>query len=204
MNIFYEEDGTFKVASIMADNTTSLQIENLHGKRSKIKASSVMLRFAQPSLADFLSQAETLASDIDVEFLWEACPPEEFNFDAMATEYFGHAPTPAEAAATLIRLHASPMYFYKKGKGNYKAAPPDALKSALASAEKKRLQAEIQARYTDELISYKLPPEFFDTLAAILYAPDRNTLEVKALEAACAATHLSAPHLLQHCGAIPS
>ena len=38
----------------------------------------------------------------------------------------------------------------------------------------------------------------------MLYAPDRNTLEVKALEAACAATHLSAPHLLQRCGALPS
>ena len=38
----------------------------------------------------------------------------------------------------------------------------------------------------------------------ILYKPDRNTIEVKALEAACAATHLSAAHLLQRCGALPS
>ncbi|MDH2917491.1 MAG: RNB domain-containing ribonuclease, partial [Gallionella sp.] len=86
----------------------------------------------------------------------------------------------------------------------YKAAPPDALKSALASAEKKRLQAEQQARYIEQLCAFQLPAEFADKLAMILYKPDRNTIEVKAVEAACAATHLSAAHLLERCGALPS
>jgi hypothetical protein len=44
-------------------------------------------------------------------------------------------PTPVEAGGTLIRLHAAPMHFYKKGKGRYKAAPPESLKAALAGAE---------------------------------------------------------------------
>jgi len=204
MNIFYEEDGSFKVGNILADNTTSLQVENAHGKRSKIKAANVMLRFEQPGLAEFPAQAEQVAAAIDVEFLWEASPAEEFNFEVLAEEYFGHAPNPVEAAGALIRLHSSPMYFYKKGKGRYKAAPPDALKAALASAEKKRLQAELQARYTETLTRFELPAEFSDKLAMLLYKPDRNTLEVKALEAACAATHLSAGHLLERCGALPS
>lgn len=204
MNIFYEEDGAFKVGSILTDNTTSLQVESTHGKRSKIKSANVLLRFAQPGLSEFMAQAESIAASIDVEFLWECSPPDDFGFDALATEYFGHAPNPVEAAGTLLRLHSSPMHFYKKGKGHYKAAPPEALKAALASAEKKRLQAAMQARYTDELIASTLPPEFADKLPQLLYKPDRNTLEVKALEAACAATHLSAAHLLQRCGAIPS
>jgi exoribonuclease-2 len=204
MNIFYEEDGGFKVGNILADNTTSLQVENTHGKRSKIKAANVMLRFAQPGLSDFLSQAEQVAADIDVEFLWEASPPDEFNFDVLAQDYFGHNPNPIEAAGALIRLHGSPMHFYKKGKGRYKAAPPDALKSALASVEKKRLQAELQARYTEQLSNFQMPAEFTDHLSMVLYKPDRNTIEVKALEAACAATHLSAAHLLEKCGALPS
>ena len=204
MNIFYEEDGAFKVGTILTDSTTSLQVESTHGKRSKIKAANVLLRFAQPGLSEFMAQAEGIAADIDVEFLWECCPPDEFGFDTLSSEYFGHAPNPVEAAGTLIRLHSSPMHFYKKGKGRYKAAPPDALKSALASAEKKRLQAALQARYTGELTSFALPPEFADKLPYLLYKPDRNTLEVKALEAACAATHLSAAHLLQRCGALPS
>ena len=204
MNILYEEDGAFKVGAILADNTASLQVESTHGKRSKIKEANVLLRFAQPSLAEFMAQAENLAADMDVGFLWECSPPDEFDFNALASEYFGHTPNPIEAAGALIRLHSSPMHFYKKGKGRYKAAPPDALKSALASAEKKRLQAALQARYTGELTSFALPPEFAGKLPQLLYKPDRNMIEVKALEAACAATHLSAAHLLQRCGAIPS
>ncbi len=204
MNVFYEEDGAFKVGSILTDNTTSLQVESTHGKRSKIKAANVLLRFAQPGLIEFMTQAEGIAADIDVEFLWECSPPEDFGFNELASEYFGHEPNPIEAAGTLIRLHSSPMHFYKKGKGRYKAAPPDALKSALASAEKKRLHAALQARYTNELIAFTLPPEFTDKLSHLLYKPDRNTIEVKALEAACTAINLSAAHLLHRCGAVPS
>ena len=188
----------------MADNDTSLQIESIQGKRSKIKSSNVLLRFEKPALSEFMAQAEKNSADIDVEFLWESCPQEEFGFEALATEYFGHTPTAIEAAGIVIRLHSAPMYFYKKGKGHYKSAPAEALKSALASTEKKRLQAELLARYTAELSALTLPPEFVEKMPHLLYSPDRNTLEVKALEAACAATHLSAAHLLQRCGGIPS
>lgn len=204
MNIFYEEDGAFKVGGVLADNTASLQVESAQGRRSKIKAANVLLRFSQPDLPEFMAQAESAACGIDVEFLWECSPPEEFGFDQLATDYFGHAPSPIEAAGTLIRLHSSPMHFYKKGRGRYKAAPPDALKAALASTEKKRIQAEVQARYAEQLATFTLPPEFADKLPQLLYKPDRNTIEVKALEAACAVAHLSVAHLLQRCGAIPS
>ncbi|MGC2049519.1 MAG: RNB domain-containing ribonuclease [Gallionella sp.] len=204
MNILYEEDGSFKVGSIMADNTTSLQIQSSSGKRSKIKAASVMLHFTQPALADFIPQAEAIGGGIEVDFLWECCPPDEFGFEQIATEYFGHAPSSLEAAATLIRLHSAPIYFHKKGKGRYRAAPPDVLKAALAGAERKRLQLGLQARYTGQLTRFELPGEFTEHLANILFKPDRNTIEVKALEAACTATHLSAAHLLQRCGALPS
>ena len=204
MNILYEEDGSFKVGSIMADNTTSLQIESLSGKRSKIKAANVMLRFTQPALAEFMAQAESLSESIEADFLWECCPPDEFGSEQIAAEYFGHAPSALEAAAVLIRLHSAPIYFHKKGKGRYRAAPPDVLKAALAGAEKKRQQLALQARMTEQLTRFELPAEFTEHLAYLLYKPDRNTIEVKALEAACAATHLSAAHLLHRCGALPS
>jgi exoribonuclease-2 len=204
MNILYEEDGSFKVGSIMADNTTSLQIESLSGKRSKVKAANVMLRFTQPALNEFMAQADSLAETIEVDFLWECCPPDEFGSEQIAAEYFGHAPSSLEAAATLIRLHGAPIYFHKKGKGRYRAAPPEVLKAALAGAEKKRQQLALQASMTEQLTRFELPAGFAEHLTYLLYKPDRNTLEVKALEAACAATHLSAAHLLQRCGALPS
>jgi exoribonuclease II len=204
MNILYEEDGSFKVGNVMTDNTTSLQIESVSGKRSKVKAANVMLRFTQPALAEFIAQAESIASGIEVDFLWECCPADEFGFEQIATEYFGHNPSSLEAAAVLIRLHSAPIYFHKKGKGLYRAAPPDVLKAALAGAERKRQQLALQARYTEQLSRFELPGEFTEHLAYLLYKPDRNTIEVKALEAACAATHLSAAHLLHRCGALPS
>jgi exoribonuclease-2 len=204
MNILYEEDGSFKVGSIMADNTTSLQVESVSGKRSKVKSANVMLRFTRPELGDFLAQADAMAETIDVEFLWECSPQDEFEFGAIANEYYGHKPEALEAAATLIRLHSAPIYFHRKGKGRFRAAPPDVLKAALAGAEKRRQQLELQQRYTEQLCNYTLPPEFSAVLPQLLYKPDRNTLEVKALEAACAATRLSAAHLLDRCGALPS
>ena len=36
MNVFFEEDGNFKIASIMTETQGSMQIESVSGKRSKI------------------------------------------------------------------------------------------------------------------------------------------------------------------------
>lgn len=205
MNVFYEEEGTFKVGAVLADNTTSLQVEAPHGKRAKIKAASVLLRFDAPSLTEFMDLAQKTAEDLDPNFLWECCESEaEFASDSLAADYFGHAATPEEAAAVLIRLHSAPMYFYKKGRGRYKAAPSKALEAALASQEKKRRQAELQARYVQSLNAFTLPEEFRPLLFDLLYRPDKNTVEWKALEAACIANKLSVSQLLQKCGAIPS
>ncbi len=205
MNVFYEEEGVFKVGAILADNTTSLQVEAPHGKRSKIKAASVLLRFDVPPLSEFMQFAQKTADDLDLNFLWECCVTDaEFASDALAADYFGHSPSPLEAAAVLIRLHAAPMYFYKKGRGRYKAAPPEALKAALASQEKKRLQAEQQSHYVKLLTAFILPEEFRPLLSELLYQPDKNTVEWKALDVACTTAKLNVPRLLEKCGAIPS
>jgi len=205
MNVFYEEEGTFKVGAILADNTTSLQVEAPHGKRAKIKAASVLLRFDAPSLSEFMNRAQKTADDLDPNFLWECCEREgEFAGDALAADYFGHVASPEEAAAVLLRLHSAPIYFYKKGRGRYKAAPLKALEAALASQEKKHRQAEQQARYVQLLNSFTLPEEFKPVLVNLLYRPDKSTVEWKALDAAGAATKLSVSRLLEKCGAIPS
>ena len=128
MNVFYEEDGGFKVGAILADNDSSLQDEAPHGKRSKIKSSAVMLRFDQPALAAFMDAAQRTAAEIDIDFMWECCGADEFAFETLGREYFGHAPSALESAGLLLRLHGAPMYFYKKGKGRYKAAPAEALR----------------------------------------------------------------------------
>src|SRR5689334_23972240 len=124
MNIWYEEEGGFKVGMVLADNTSSLQVEAPHGKRSKVKASNVLFRFEEP-LSAFLDEVQRTAQEIDIDFLWECSPPEEFTYEVLARDYFGHVPSAREAGALLTRLHSAPMYFYKKGKGRYRAAPAD-------------------------------------------------------------------------------
>ena len=204
MNVFYEEDGGFKVGAILADNDTSLQVEAPHGKRSKVKSSAVLLRFERPALGEFLTQAQAVADEIDVDFLWECCSEAEFEYASLAREYFGHEPSALESAAALLRLHGAPMYFYKKGRGRYKAAPEVSLKAALAGIERKKQQALQKQQYFDQLMASTTPPEFAPLIKTLLYAPDKNSIEFKALDEASAALHLSPAHVLERCGALPS
>ncbi len=202
MNVFYEEDGGFKVAHVMSDIGTSLQVEAISGKRSKIKGNQVVLRY-ESALGDFLPAAEKIAAEIEADFLWEVCGAGEFGCDDLAKDYFGHAPSPIESAAVAIKLHASPMYFYKRGKGRYQAAPEENLKAALASIERKQREAEQMAAWVADLKIGKLPDEMRPHLNMLLYKPDRNTLLVKAAEAAVAETHMPLPKLLFNAGAWP-
>ena len=204
MHLIFEEDGHFKAGSILSETEATAQVETVTGKRSKIKAANILLRFAAPAPSEVMHQAETLTADLDADFLWEVAGSEEFGFEQLAQEYYGHAPAPAESVALLLKLHSSPIYFHKKGKGRYRPAPAETLAAAKAGLEKKRLAAEKQARLATELAAFRLPEEYESLIPRILIAPDKNTLEYKALEDAAAATGLSQLRLIERCGAIPS
>ncbi len=205
MNVLFEEDGAFRAGTVLADNVSSLQIELPGGKRVKVKAANVLLRFATPSPAELMAKADAEAEGIETEFLYEVCAEGEFGFEELAVEYHGTAkPEPVQAAAVLLRLHSAPIYFHRKGKGRYRKAPAEILQAALAGAEKKRQQALAVERMVEELKAGTLPAEFPPLLASLLYKPDRNRNETKALGAACAETGQSAPRLLQTCSAIAS
>jgi exoribonuclease II len=183
MQVFYEEEGQFKVASVMAENTGSMQVESPSGKRSKIKANNVLLQF-DVALNGFMEAAVGEAEKLEVEFLWECCGEPEFGFEELAAEYYGKKPSAIEAAATAIKLHSAPIYFYRKGKGRYKAAPAETLKLALAAVERKKLQAEQMAVWVQQLNDKKLPDGFADKADSLIYAPDKNSLEWKAIDQA--------------------
>lgn len=202
MNVFYEEDGGFKVARVMEDIGTSLQVEAASGKRSKIKSNVVLLRF-DSALTELLPEAERLAADIDPQFLYDVCGPAEFGFDALALEYFGHKPSAAEAAACAMKLHAAPMYFYKRGKGRYQRAPEENLKAALASVERKKREAADMAAWVDSLLAGSVPEPMRAHLNQLLYKPDRNTLIAKACDQAVAQSGIPLPQLFFNAGAWP-
>ncbi|HEX7607430.1 MAG TPA: RNB domain-containing ribonuclease, partial [Usitatibacter sp.] len=155
--VLFEEDGAFRVGTILGESGASFQVEAAHGKRSKVKAASILMRFDGQSLTAFMPQAQKLAEPIDPQFLWEVCGADEFGFDALARDYFGRAPSPQEAVAVALALHAHPMYFYKRGKGRYQGAPETNLKAALAGAEKKRRQQEQVDAWAAELAAGRVP-----------------------------------------------
>jgi len=204
MNVLFEDDGQLRAGAVLADNDSSLQIDTVSGRRVKIKAGNVLLRFAAPGAGEAMSEGHKLSSELDATFLWEVVSESEFRFDDLAREYYGRPPTPAQAAAVAMLLHASPMHFYKKGKGRYRKAPADALRAALASLDRKQREREQIATWIADLSAHRLPAEFEPKLTMLLYQPDKNALEWKALAAAADANKVSAVELLARCGAIPS
>jgi exoribonuclease II len=203
MNVLYEEDGEFKVGAVLATSPASLQVESPHGRRSKVKVAQVLMRFEQPTGAELLARAQAFAAELDTDFLWQCSGPAEFTFQDLARDYVGREPSPAEAAGVLLRLHAAPMYFYRRGRGHYQAAPQDTLKLALAGLDKKQRLRERIAGWSDALVRFECPEEIAALEDELLYAPDRAKPETKALEQACAQTGLSPPKLFERCGKLP-
>ena len=203
MNIFYEESGQFKVAAIVQKNDATYQVDTQHGKRTKVKANNVFTEFSG-DMAAFLENAQADAAEIDTDLLWEVCGEDEFSAEAIAEEYFGHAPSQAELAATLIALYAAPMYFYKKAKGVFKGAPEETLKQALAAIERKKQQdAQIEA-WAAALQAGEMPSEIAADLKTILHAPDKQALTYKAFIKAADALKLQPYDLAKQTGAVTS
>ena len=203
MNIFYEESGQFKVAAVVQKNDSTYQATTQHGKRAKIKANNVFVEFTEPMDA-FLERAQAEAAQIDTDLLWEFCGEDEFTAQSIAADYFGHTPSQHELAATLIALYAAPMYFYKKGKGVFKAAPEDTLKQALAAIERKKQQDAQIAAWAEELAQGRLPAEIATDLRTILHNPDKQSLTYKAFTKAAAELKISAYQLARQTGGVNS
>lgn len=204
MNVFFEESGDFKVGTVLSQAGEAYQVEMPSGKRTKVKSRDVLLQFDKPDPAALLEQAKTVAGDVDLEFLWEVAGQEEFGFAELGAEYFGHAPLPFEAAGLVLALHNAPIYFYKKGRGRYKAAPEQSLRAALAGIEKKKQQAIVQASYVEELKAGRLPAAMQPLVQQLLFKPDKNSIEYKALETAASELQTTAQRLMLSTGGIAS
>lgn len=196
MYVLFEDSGKFKAEKIFSDADTTMQVESATGKRSKIRKNSVFFEFAEPEPAILLEQAEALAAGFDIDFLWELAPQEDFSAEEFAEDYFGHKPNAVEKTGLIFALHAAPAYFHRRGRGLYKPAPPEILEAALAAIEKKRLQAEQQEAWTQALVNGELPEAIAAVANSLLSAPDKNTLEWKAFDAAVQQLGVSPEKLL--------
>jgi exoribonuclease-2 len=200
VHLLYEEDGELKAGTVLERLPASFHVESPHGRRSKVKAANVLLSFERPGAAEVLAEGSKFAAGLDIGFLWECSAAREFGFEELAREYVGREPTPGEAAGVLMKLHGAPMYFYRRGRGRFQPAPEATLKLALAAMEKKKRVQEEVAAWAEQLLQGNCPPEIRGLKDELLYAPDRNKPQTRALEQACAKSGLTAARIFERCG----
>jgi exoribonuclease-2 len=155
-----------------------------------------------------LASAQAISQGIDLELAWEFSPDEEFGFADLAREYFSSKPTQQasleQQAGTLVRLFEAPHYFRRAGKGRFRKAPADIIAQALAAIEKKKQVALQIEQWVGELCQGVCPQPVRDQLYKILFKPDKNAPEYKAVVEASRTTHLGPLALLIKAGAIDS
>ena len=204
MHVLFDEAGKFLAGRILSEAEASAQVELDSGKRVKVKAANQLLRFDQPAPAELMAQAGALAAEVDLSLAWEFAPEDEFGFAELAQEYFGGKPGAPQHAAMLMALHEAPHYFRRAGKGRFRKAAADIVAQALAAIEKKKQIAAQIAAWAAELAAGSTPAPIGEQLYKILFKPDKNAPEYKAVVEASRATQLAPLALLQKAGAIAS
>ncbi len=204
MFALFDDAGKFLAGRVMSEADSSIQIELDSGKRVKAKAANVLLKFTKPAPAELMAQAAAQAQDIDLDLIWEVAPEEDFGFDDLAKEYFNDGADAVQQAAMLMRLFETPHYFHRRGKGRFKKAPKDILKQALLAIERKKQVAEQIAQWASELVAGTCPAPIKQELYKILFKPDKNGAEYKAVVEATKLSQRAPLDLLKQAGAINS
>jgi exoribonuclease II len=204
MYALFDDAGKFHAGRVMSETDTSMQVEMDSGKRVKVKAANVLLKFEQPAPAELMSQAQALSGEIDLDLAWEFAPEGEFGFAEFARDYFDAKAGVDKQAAALFRLFDAPHYFRRVGKGQFKKAPEEIVKAALLAIErKKQVAAQIEA-WAAELMEGRCPDPVREQLYKILFKPDKNAPEYKAVVEAAKRSQRAPLDLLKAAGAITS
>jgi exoribonuclease II len=204
MYVLFEEAGKFMAGRVMSEAEASAQVELDSGKRVKVKAAQMLLKFEKPAPAALLSEASALSPSIELGLAYEFASDNEFGFADLAQDYFSSAATTVQQVAALIRLHEAPHYFRRAGKGRYRKAPAEIVQQALAAIEKKKqIQVQIEA-WAADLVAGTCPEPIREQLYKILFRPDKNTPEYKAVVEASKSSQTAPLDLLQNAGAIAS
>ena len=204
MFVLFDEAGKFMAGRVLSESDASVQVELDSGKRVKVKMANVLLRFEKPAPAAFMAAAQALSESIELELAWEFSPEEDFGFAILAREYFSKDATLEQQAAMLIRLFEAPHYFRRAGKGFFRKASAEVIAQALVAIEKKKATVALIAQWAQELGEGVCPQPVREQLYKILFKPDKNAPEYKAVVDASRATRTAPLDLLQRSGAIDS
>jgi hypothetical protein len=112
--------------------------------------------------------------EIDLDFVWECAPADVFSFEFLAQEFFGAGASLIEKGAMWQALQSAPIYFAKKGKGQYVKQPQEQIQIALAAVAKKEERLKLQAQWMQELLDGNCPAEILQARDAILRRQNPN------------------------------
>jgi exoribonuclease-2 len=204
MYALFEEAGKFLAGRVMSEAEASVQVELDSGKRVKVKAAHVLLRFDKPAPAALIDAGQRLAAEIDLDLAWEFAPEADFGFVDFARDYFDASAGVERQAAALFRLFEAPHYFRRVGKGQFRKAPEETVKAALLAIERKQQQAAQIDGWAAELAAGTCPAPVREQLYRILFKPDKNGPEYKAVVEAAKRSQRAPLDLLKGAGAIDS
>jgi len=200
----FDDAGKFLAGRVMTRNDASLQIELDSGRRVKVKAGHVLLQFDAPEPTRLLDDARALAAEVDLELAWEFAPQSDFGFAELAREYFDAKADAVHQAAMLLGLFQAPHYFKRVGKGQFHKASRETVQAALAAIERKKAQAAQVDAWASELIEGRCAEPIRVQLYRILFKPDKNSPEYKAVVQAAQRAQRAPLDLLRAAGAIES
>jgi len=204
MFLLFEEAGKFLAGRVLSEAEASVQVELDSGKRVKVKGANVLLKFDKPAPAQLLMDALHISQSIELDLAWEFAPEAEFGFAEIAREYFNADASTTQQVGALMRLYEAPHYFRRAGKGRFKKASAETVQLALAGIEKKKqILAQIEL-WSQDLIRGECPAPIKEQLYKILFRPDKNAPEYKAVVEASRASQTAPLTLLQKAGAIAS
>ena len=204
MYALFEDAGKFHAGRVMSEADSSAQIELDSGKRVKVKAANLLLKFEQPAPAELIARAQALSQEIDLDLAWTFAPEAEFGFADLARDYFSAKAGTEQQAAALFCLFEAPHYFRRLGKGLFKKAPEETVKAALLGIErKKQVAAQIES-WAAALQAGACPDPVREQLYKILFKPDKNAAEYKAVVEAAKRSQRAPLELLKSAGAIAS
>ena len=204
MYLLFDEAGKFMAGRVLSEADASAQVELDSGKRIKVKAANQLLRFESPAPAVFMAASAALSQEVELEMAWEFAPDAEFGFAELARDYFSAQATVQQQAAMLFTLFEAPHYFRRAGKGRFRKASADVIAQALAGIEKKKLLLAQIDLWAQDLLAGQCPQAVRDQLYKILFKPDKNAPEYKAVVEAARTSQIAPLALLQKAGAIDS
>ena len=204
MFVLFEEAGKYLGGRVLSEAEASAQVELDTGKRLKVKSAHIVLRFEKPSPAELIAEARALVATMDLDLAWEFAAEGEFGFADLAVDYFQANPTLVQQAAALFALFEAPHYFRRAGKGRFKKAPAEIVQQALAAIEKKKQVLAQIAEWAAQLVAGECPAPVREQLFKILFKPDKNAPEYKAVVEASRTAQRPPLELLESAGAIDS